>query len=331
MSDYENDYYYDDEDQPQFGQSSAPVAGAIDENGHLQAQDLWGVQTRIFNISLPTGVTLETLQAKHKNGVYWEMPSELKQSLRQVNKLRNRTNATDEELVGDLGKFLFLSAEVISEKSNSPKDLAVDIPGLVPTNYTSNGRHNWVIEAGNGNPVVLNENIFEPDNYFTKQMYEHEQKCDLKTLATHINLNHDPEKQIATMETQGVGWKVLTDNMAAGRFADCAAAIYENNKHVFEEGNTDRSYLAKVPYDIAEEIYEAIATPLKEIEKSYTDINTFRVRFSPADGEAWTHSAGLIQESYGFDSDSKGYEKETLANKPIQASIRLRVKYVLSD
>lgn len=331
----ENEEYlqdgYPEEDEWAFTGSNASVAGGIDEDGHLQAEDMWGVQTKIFDITMPAGVTLETLQAKHKNGVNWELPAELKNMLRQVSTRRNRTNAGEDDLVGDLGKFLFLGAEVISEYSDCPKPLGVLIPGLVPNVYRSTGRFNWVIPAGNGSTTRVGEPIFEPDNYFTKYMYQHKQKCDLKTLAQHIRLNFDPTKQVAGMESHGVGWKVLTDNMARGEYASAAEGIYAMNEHIFANPDSQYSHMAKVPFEIAQEIYDAIATPLKEIESAYTDFNTFKVRFVPADGESWANPAGLISESYGFDAESKGYEQQALLNKPINAGIRLRVKYVTEE
>lgn len=325
MAEYDSDYS-DEENQPQFTASNAMKMGAIDEEGHIQVQDLYGVQHRIFTISLPAGVTLEKLQEKNRNGIYWEMPDELKETLRQISSTRNRSNATGEDRVGSVKKMMLLGAEIISERSTCPKPLALDIPGLVPQCNNAHTVTNWIIEPGQGHTVMLNQNIFNPDNIFTKMMLEHNQKCDLDTLNRTIKLDHDPKKETAIIETASIPWYVLDEHLDVS-FPDCADLIRAENAHAYS--NPHKSYAAKVPYDVAKQLYDSIAGPLKEYEKGYTDIDSWRVRFRPADGEAWNHTEGLINESYGLETDDKEFEADRALHTPVQASVRLHLSYVL--
>jgi hypothetical protein len=318
---------------PQFEQSNAPIAGRIDEEGHIQPTELWGVQKRTFMMQTTSGATLEKLAASAKNGLLWSMPAEQKNYLKQVNKTNNRSEVSDKDLDGDLTKALFLSARIVGFWNDSPKDIALDIGGLVPTVHTDTGRHTYVIKPTGGNYTVLNKSIMEPENVFTKFMYAHNQKCNLKTLGQQIRLDHDKEKQIALMDSRGVGWKVLTDNLKSedSPFIGALDAIYSKNRHIFEDPDPEHSQLAVVPYQIAEQVYNAIAAPLKTIEKSYIDFSNWRVKFSPADKQSWNSISGLAKDAVIYGVDAVDIEVSNKLNTPFNAGVEVELEYVLDN
>lgn len=317
---------------PQFSSSDANISGGIDENGHMAVEDVWGSERKVFHIKTPVGCTLEQLAASKKKGIRWMIPTELKQMLRHVNKKNNRSVASAKDLDGDLGKLLFLSATVIRDYSNCAKDLAFDIDGFVPEIHGDTGRHAWVIPAGNGVPSSFRQDILNPDNIFTTFMYDHDQKCNLKTLSTHINLNQDPNKQMAGMTSKGVGWKVLLDNLNIpdGPYANSREGIYAQNKHIIDHPESKFNQIAQVPYEVAVDIYDAIAKPLKEIEKSYVDMNKWGATITPDDGLAWNSTVGLCTDGMAYGSDSTGVEVESRLNTPFKAGIFLEVKLVFN-
>lgn len=330
-ADENTQYGYPQDGESQYISSSANAEGLIDAEGHLQVQDFEGSEMRMLDIGLPANMTLERLQREHPNGYMWEMPKELRNTMRAVQKTRNRTHATDEDLAGDLGKMLILGAEVVSERSNAPIDIGVDIPGMVPVVNNGVDRFNWIIDAGNGNTASVGRHIFVPDNLFSKLMYKRGQRCDMATLKRHINLEADPQKRVAHMETKGVGWHILMTNLEQDNnaFMDAQDSILAMNEHIFNAGETEHSMVAKVPYHVGEQVFEAIAEQLRENEKSYVNLNNFRVCLRPANGQAWDNGDYLISESYGFDQASKGAEKATELVRPIQAKLRLQLQYVL--
>lgn len=324
-------YYQQDEIEAPYqaleGFSMAPIAGEQSQAEPIKAEDLFGCLTKKFWIKTPPGANLESLSKSASDGFKWEIPDELKQYLRHVTKDQNRHLPGKEDLDGDLAKGLFLKARVVAMTSDCPKDLNVDIEGLVPNVVTSNGRTNWVIPANCGYSKV-DENIFDPSNYFYKYMYEHNQKCDLKTLAQHIRLDYDPHKQICVMPSDGVGWKVLMDNISRGNFAEYAESIAAKNAAVFQ---SEHAQLAQVPYAVGQEIYNAIAAPLKQIEKSYTGLDTWDVRIRTTDGLPWNSLQGLIKDSVGFGGDSIEAEQTAKVVTPFSAGILLELTYVLNN
>lgn len=320
--------FLDDDVQPAY--ADAPVMG--EEQEHISADDLYGVQTKLFYLTTPDGATLEQLANSAKDGLYWDMPDELKQLLKPVNKTVDRTNVSEKDLEGDLGKALFLSAKVVSYYSDAPKRIAVDIEGLVPTVYTDTGRHNWVIPANCPN-TVIGQPITEPNNIFTRHMYAHNQKCDLKTLQRHIRFDIDHNKQVCGMDSKGIGWKVLMDelNKPDCIYADAIEAIYAKNQHIIDNPDSPYSQIAQVPYQIGEEVYESIAAPLRQIEKAYIDFGKWKVKFSPADKKAWNSVDGLIRDAVVLGADHAGQEAEAKLNTPFSAGILLELKYVMGQ
>jgi hypothetical protein len=314
-----------------FAESNASFAGGIDEEGHLKVDDLYGVQKKTFYIKTPAGCTLEDLAANHKNGVFWQVPAEMRTFLKHVGRSTNRKDATGKDTYGELAKGLILNAQVISYHSTCPKDLAVDLPGLVPTYFSDTGRHNFVIPANSPNTVVK-QNICEPDNLFTKQMYEKNQICSMKTLQSAIRFDIDPNKQTAHIATKTFPFKILCDNMGeTGAFAEFAEPIVAKNKQVFLEAEMPGHQLVTVPAEIGKALFEKLAAPLKEIQKGYVDLNTYKARFTPVDGKAWNDVSGLIGESAVFGAQSAGFEVDHKLQTPFSAAMALEFEYVLND
>lgn len=333
------DKYYDvpedgiQEGYPQdltFAESNASFMGGIDDEGHLKVEDMYGVQTKTFFIRTPAGATLESLQAQHKDGYYWNISSQITGYLRHVGKSVDRKNASDKDMHGVLSKGLLLSADVLHFQSNCPKDLSVDLPGLVPTYISENGRHNFIIPAyGNG---VINQNICQPSNLITEMEYSRNEKCDEVALKSAIRFDIDPSKQTAHIATNTFPFQILRDNMdkANGAYTEVAEAIYAKNRQVFSELNTPGHKTVIVPAEIGKHLYESLAAPIKDMEKRYVDLGNYKVKLSPADGKAWNHVDGLIGESSVFGADSTGFEKEHKLNTPISAYAAIQIKYVLA-
>ena len=315
--------------------SCAKVEGLIDEEGHLQAKDLWGVQKRLLHVSMPVGSTLESLQQNHRNGVYWDLGEEFKQNMRQIVSSRNRKNAGAEERAGDTAKMLIVGAKFISHTNDSKKAFGLDIPGLVREAGDGQNMYNYIVSATMGNPCNLGIRLENPDNMFTRTMYEQKQKMDLQTLKRAINRENPANPKIALMPTNMVGWKVLVQNMEPdGAFADVAETILQMNEPIFQDiaNGVERDHYAQVPIDTANVVFDAIAEPLKKFEASYVNLDEFRIKWVPADGQAWTHSNGLINETAGRGfAGGEGAEKSSEISRPINASVYLQLEYILDE
>ena len=318
-----SEYYDDIEDQQEVEPAYAKMS---DPYTHMSPEDLFGVQTKTFDIEL-TGMSPEELNSNAKNGYHWQLPEELKDLLKHCKKTQNRDVVTVDDVEGDLGKALFLGATVKSHRSTAPFKIAVDVPGIVPQRFGNAGCHCHTVPA-NVPYTVVNKNIFSPKNIFTEYMYTHNKKCDLPTLQQHIKLDVDPEKKFAHMDRRGVGWKVLMDNIESKDYEDVYEEIMTTNDHIINE--TSKARFAEVPYHVASDIYNAIAAPLVEIEKSYTDMNNFTIKLSRADNKKWNDMQGMMLENAVYGEESLGYEKEQKLSTPFQVDVELEVSYILN-
>jgi len=334
------DKYYDvaedsiQEGYPQeltFAESNASFIGGIDDEGHLKVDDMYGVQTKTFFIRTPPGATLESLQANHKDGYFWNISPQISGYLRHVGKSVGRKDASEKDRHGVLSKALLLAADILHFQSNCPKDLSIDAPGLVPSYISETGRHTFVIPAhSNG---VINQNICQPDNLITKDAYEKNEICSVKTLQNAIRFDIDPNKQTAHITTNTFPFQILCNNMndPNGAYYDIAEAIYAKNKQVFSELSNPGHKMVVVPAEIGKNLYDTLAQPLKDLEKRYVDLGNYKVKISPADGKAWNHVDGLIGESAVFGAESTGFEREQKLNTPISAYAAIQIKYVLAE
>jgi hypothetical protein len=307
-------------------QIEAPFIGE-----HVKDEEIFGTLTKSFWISLPADSTYESLAANHRNGYQFKLPEEVNLHLRHVTRATDRHMPGENDVDGELSKALFLKARVIAHKNDGVKDLNLNVQGLVPSVMTEHGRANWVIPA-NTPYTVVNKDIFDPTNYFTRHMYEKNAKCDLRTLKEHIRLDYDPQKQICVMPTNGIGWKVLLDNIAKDNLdPHVVEAIVAKNAAIFQNPENPHVQLAQVPYDIGEHIFQCISGPLKEIEKAYVNMKTWDVRLQPTNRLPWNHLAGVVRETVGIGADANQQEAEAAINKPLGAGVLLEITYVLNN
>jgi len=317
------DYYNEDVEEAYFEPSNAQIAGEIDEQGHLQAEDLYGVQTKIFNMTC--NGSLEQFAA-NKGKATWKLSPDMQSLLRQVTSTTNRSKATSDDLTGDLTKAVLLQATVLEQRNSFPVPIGLNIPGMVPQVYSENKRYNWILEPNTGTSPV-NQSIFEPDNVFTKYMYSNLQKLDVESLEKQVRFDVDPTGESALVDHNGIVYDVLMRNVCSGKFSE------DDTQYLLDVDERVRSNPysmgAPIPTDIAKEICEAIKGPLEVIEKSFVDMRKLHGRFERADGEHWNSFSGLIGEAAGMDADSKGFLKQHALTSSYSASVKVQIKYIV--
>ena len=315
--------YYEDVDEGYFEQSNAQIAGEIDEHGHLQAEELFGVQTKIFDMTCRG--SLEQFAANEGKAV-WRLVPEMQSLLRHVTSDTNRSKAGSDDLAGDLTKGVLLQATVLEQQSSFPVKIGLTIPGIVPQVYTENKRFNWTI-GENTNTTQVNQSIFEPDNVFTKYMYSKMQKLDVASLDKQIRFDVDPTGESALVDHKGIAYDILFQNVENGYFDT------EDTNYLIDVDNQVHSNAcslgAPIPTEIARNLYESIKAPLEVIEKSFVDMRKLHGRFERADGEHWNSFSGLIGEAAGMDADSKGFLKQNALVSEYSASVKVQIKYIV--
>lgn len=302
------------------------------QEDQLTTNDMYGVQTAYWDITLDMGITLEKLQRDHYDGYIWQLPEESAKEMRHNTRVQDRINATEEDLDGDHKKGLILAAEVVSHWNNSKVPLSVDIDSLLPRTWNRTKRTNWTIQANCPQGQVFNNmNIFDPNGFFTRRMYEKKQRYNMNTLNDDIKLEYDRNKQWVAMPTRGVGWEKVLLNWNNPAFETEMQMIRKKNPHIDPKTSMEHEQVALVPYELGEAIHERLAEPLKVVEKSYTDLSKTRTTFTRADGEEWNSLKGLIGDAQSYGKDSIGVEVKHNLYKPIDAGLKLKLQYVLEE
>lgn len=319
----DEEYMSGSDEDMEYENSMSKVAGQIDNQGHLQAEDLYGVQTKIFTVRCQG--SLEQL-ASNPAKATWKLSPEMQKLLRQVTTTTNRSKADEDQLVGDLSKAVILQSTVLQERSDYPIPIGLSIPGMVPQVYDSNSRYNWIVEKETPTTTV-NQTLFEPDNLFTKYMYEKLEKLDIESLNNQIRFEKDPNAPHALMDPNGFAWQIMMKNVYQGNFPGVEQDLLEIHDSV--QNNRNRAVFVKVPVDVAREVHAAIEQPLKSIESSFVDMRKFTCTFERADNQHWNSTQGLIGAAAAADQDTKNYLKANALNNEYSASVKIMIKYIV--
>lgn len=306
-----------------YDQSNEPIeAGLLDQDGHLQVEDLYGVQTIRFTASVRA--SLEEL-ANNPQKAVWRLPSEAQRFLQKVTSKVNRTNATKDDLIGDPSRAILLKASVKQIRNQFPIDWGLDINGLMPNHLTSHGRHNFVLYS-NTAPTQCDVNIFEPESIFNKLDYSKYGKLTPEALKREIMLPEDKQEQFADIKVGGIAWDLLIRNAANDHYVpEVADELLKLNEQLVNQPFTRK---VQVPVEIGKELYDGISAPLAKIDQSFVDMRKTQVRFSRLDGEPLNSFNGLVGDAVGLGADDgEQLQKHHLAT-PYQADVDLEIQYV---
>lgn len=309
MSSYEDEEYYSSEDGNMGDQM-------IEDEGHLAAEDLDGVQTKYLYITLEG--SMEDL-AKNNAKATWKMFPEVHKKLRQVVTSTNKTKASDDQYEGNLKKTVIVQGVIKQQFSNFPVALGLSFPSMLPTTFTKNKRFNCVVEK-NTPTMLVNQSIFEPDSDFTRYMYESLEKIDSESLDRQIKFGHPNG---ALFDPNGYAWKVLMKNVRKGTFPGAEDRLFEQDAQA--DGNPHA--FPVVPEPIARSIHTAIRDRLDQVESSFTDLTTFGCNWSRADGKAWNSTKGLIGSNAGQYQDGKSAITSHKLTNEYSASVVMEIKY----
>lgn len=318
MDSYEDEDSYDMENDEAENKVDAPIT----VDSHIREKDLsYGLQTKILNMTF-TG-SLEDI-ASNSGKAVWKISDNQQDRMKQVTALTNRSKVDKSALEGDLSKAVLVHAQLLQERNDFPVQLGLHIEGLVPKVHTANDVYNWVFEPNTATTMV-GQDIFEPDNVFAQQMYESLEKLDTASLKQQIRFDVDPTGKTAMFDPNGYAWKVLARSVKQGVFPGFEDHFYDICDQVRSTG--EFGFGARVPTEIAREVYDAIEAKLKNIESSFTDLRKLHSRIERTDGEPWNSHTGLIGEAASLDSDSKGMCKSNAIQSIYTASAKVLIKY----
>ena len=308
-------YDYDYNGEP-WTQSNAPIAGQLDDENHLQMEDLYGVQTRYFDIAIDASLSD---CAKNQNNAIWKLNPEFATFMKEVIVNKNRSNASEDDMAGNIEHMIPLACTIVEVHNEHDVPIGINIPGLVPNTISNHGRYAWTLQPRTP-PTQVEYKLSEPDNFLTQRMYSNWRKCDIDQLNREIQFSTDPQEKYAVMRTDGLAYEVLMDAIMDGKFGNSL-----NHNAISEAAQISRR--VEIDEDIARKVYNSIETPLKDIEKRFMNLKDFQVRFSRADGKPFDSPHGLVGSPINGVS-TQFLDTHFRFTKKL-AGIRLKLEYVL--
>jgi hypothetical protein len=324
--------YVDEEQQYYPTESIMPMfsGASMTEGENLSHKDVSGVRKAIFDVSLPDGMTPEMLAENHRNGFLWQVPDAQKKNMRHILRAAGRAEAGDEDMAGDLNMGLILGCKVLSHYNNSSRKVGINLPGVIPHCYAGKGRYGWVIGPTGGTERTINKKIFEPDNPFTRTMYEMRQAYNSTSLKNSIRCDIDPNGVSASILNRGIGRTLLEHTLKQPQFVHHCDAVYEANAAALTDSNPNQLHWIHVPVELGKAALQAGEKPLEELRKAYQDFNKMSIRMVPIAGH-WTDRSTQISASMAFNNESRGFEKDASLHTPLEVGASIQIKYVLDE
>jgi len=298
------------------------------ESKHLQANQMYGIQK--IRIEASISGTLNDLLSPSKT-TFQIQKNNLKQ-LRINSRTTNRKNATNEDFSGDLSKTVILDVHLISTGSHYGVPIGVEYSGMNPQHLTTNNCYQHILK-----PLVPlnkeNRSIWTPNSVFSANMYRSYGKCDMNSL--NYQIKFEGSENEATVHTGGIVWDTIMDNIdCMKKWQSSVDDIYDANdrKHESRARSRRPSPWEVIPRYIATDVYNKIAKALKNIEKSFVNLEDFQVKFHRADGaSSWNDIHGLIGQEVASDSRTQTNYKNYAINKQGYAFAEIELSYITYD
>ncbi len=312
-------YEYDEEeygvgDEENYDEVDGPIE-AVDDTQHLQDEDMDGLKTMVLTLQI-VGSPNE-LQA----GTGTIDVSGIEQCnhhhLKRITSRTNRQNATDADRVGDLAQTVIVDANFVTVQSTYPFAVGIDCSDMVPMNITSNNAFTWTIEPNTG-LTVLNQNVYEPADFFTRQMCERANSCTAAALAAQVNFDMEPDR--VYVNRNGIFMWQINNNIDLGRFGRNGHAL---RRAIDDNARTEQT-LVSLPRRLVEPLYESVRAKCIDHEKSFVDLRKFSAEWSRTDGRAWNSSEGLVGAVVNREN---GYDQTNALNTVGMATVKLRLKF----
>ncbi|MDB9801147.1 hypothetical protein OAB94_02095 [Flavobacteriaceae bacterium] len=300
-----------------------PEGEMLDDERHLEKEDLFGVHKITIEASI--NGSLNELNKFPKKSEFTLSSSVLAQ-MKTNSRRSNRINAKESDLSGDVTKTVILDAQLVSTCNHYNVPIGMKCSIIAPKHLTATDSYVGVMKPG----VTFdnqNSSVFSPNNLFTKKMYESYGKCDIDSLNDQIRFS-DKNNMTADVNTNGIVWETIMENIdTQPQWQGCADDLYSYDMRK-RQGELLSPWIT-IPMRVAEDVHTQIGAQLKNIEKSFVDMNTFTISFHRADqSTAWNDIRGLVGQNLAQSKETQTNHKVVALNKNGYASATYVLSYI---
>jgi hypothetical protein len=255
----------------------------------------------------------------------WRLEDHLPKYLKQNVADKNRSQATDDQLKGNLRRAVPIQLEILRDHNTMPFPMHITAPGMANGSMSKHGPSLWYTEAKTVSQPVK-EFVFVPENIIDKYMVKNNMNMNPDDLDSFIQLHEG--KKIATVAVHSPAYDKLVTNLRAGKWQEHDLDEHQWNS-IMEPG--PRQTLVEVPYAIGKTLYDNMVEPIKDFTDRCIDLENFYVRASRADNQPWNSRNNLVGETIGSDLDpDHALPSEALTTRQVY-HVKARLTYAFAD
>lgn len=201
----------------------------------------------------------------------WSVDPEHAEMFKSVAGINTETGEV--HLQGSPDKGVLRNATIVAVKNTTPKDVGVNITGVLGTTRTGPKAFADVIMAGTP-ATYVNSSVFIPSNPVTRQMIEQ-----------HENPELDAQNEVFRNERNGL---TKVDNQSV--IMDTIRA----NRERYEVNGPLPGPMVETQVYLKNEFVDKVIADIEAYKKvNFIDFSTFKITFEPADGTAWDSLEGV--------------------------------------
>lgn len=256
----------------------------------------------------------------------WRLADHLPKYLKQNVATKNRSQASDDQLKGDLRRAVPIQLEILRDHNTMPFPMHITAPGMSNVSMSRDGTSLWYTEAKTQSQPVK-EFVFVPESVIDKYMVLNNLTMTPEDLKNDITLVEAKGKKpgYGTVAIQSPAYEKLVTNLDAGKWQE------EVDDELYNSITkpTRRQTVVEVPYEVAKTLYENMEAPIKDFTDRCVDLENFYVRAERADGMPWNSRNGLVGETVGSNMDpDHALPSEALTTRQVY-HVKARLTYSL--
>jgi hypothetical protein len=256
----------------------------------------------------------------------WNLKQELFKHFKLNVSDKDRANATEDKLFGNIEQIVPLNLEVVEHQNSLPYKVDVHAEQhLMGKTVHRHGSSIWSVMPDTS-PSPVGRTVFEPSNIFDARMYEKAQLCTLKDLDEDVKLtagNGKSRAGFATVATGTAAYDRLLKGLGDGEWRKIALTERDLND-IYEPARHARA--VNVPLALGEALKGVLRSDLQEVIDRCINLEDFKFTLKRADGRAWNSPQGLHGMLVGSGIDAS----QSMAPEMLQRNGRVHVRFLFT-
>jgi hypothetical protein len=235
---------------------------------------------------------------------------------------KDRANATEDKLVGNISQIVPLNLEVVEHQNTFPYKMELRSPHFLGKTLHRSGNAIWTVMPGTA-PTPVGRTVFEPANVFDERMYKKAQMCSLEDINEDIKMTPATKSRggFATVATGTAAHDRLLKGLENGEWRHVKLTERELTD-IWEPPRHARTI--NVPLGLGESLKQDLRNDLQEVIDRCINLEDFSFTLARADGNSkWNSPQGLHGMLVGSAVDDGQNMPAVMLQRHERAHVRL--------